>query len=203
MRRLDPSAAWSSINANYLPPSGSSLVHPHVQSAHDACGLTGQRLLVEQAQAWQERNGPYWPALVEQEATGPRWVGQIGQVAWLTPFAPCGFHEVWAVVNGAADVTDLTEPDTQALGQGLSQVLAAYRDLEPGLVQLRPDRRRAAGPRERTPGRAQGDQPVQPGPGIPQRRDLLRAAARRGADRSEPGGGGGRRPFQVLGISIS
>ncbi len=128
VRRLDPSAAWSSINANYLPPSGSSLVHPHVQSAHDACGLTGQRLLVEQGQAWQERNGPYWAALVEQEATGPRWVGHVGRVAWLTPFAPCGFHEVWAVVNGAADVTDLTEQDTQALGQGLSQVLAVYRD---------------------------------------------------------------------------
>ena len=41
VRRLDPTAQWSSINANYLPPAGSSLVHPHVQSAHDAHGLTG------------------------------------------------------------------------------------------------------------------------------------------------------------------
>ena len=32
------------------------------------------------------------------------------------------------MVTGAADVIDLTEQDTQALGQGLSQVLAAYRD---------------------------------------------------------------------------
>ena len=48
-------------------------------------------------------------------------------MAWLTPFAPTGFHEVWGVVSGAADVTDLTEQDSQALGQGLSQVLAAYR----------------------------------------------------------------------------
>ena len=128
VRRLDPEAAWSSINANYLPPSGSSLVHPHVQSAHDACGVTSQRFLVERGRAWQERSGPYWAALVEQEAAGPRWVGHTGRVAWLTPFAPSGFHEVWGVVTGAADVTDLTEQDTQDLGQGLSQVLAAYRD---------------------------------------------------------------------------
>jgi UDPglucose--hexose-1-phosphate uridylyltransferase len=128
VRRLDPAAAWSSINANFLPPSGSSLVHPHVQSAHDPCGLTGQRFLVAQGHAWQEENGPYWPALVGQEAGGPRWIGQTGRVAWLTPFAPGGFHEVWAVVTGAADVTDLTEQDTHALGQGLSRVLAAYRD---------------------------------------------------------------------------
>jgi galactose-1-phosphate uridylyltransferase len=30
------------------------------------------------------------------------------------------------VVSGAADVTELTEEDSQALGQGLSRVLAAY-----------------------------------------------------------------------------
>ncbi len=127
VRRADPAAAWSSINANYLPPSGASLVHPHLQSAHDSCGLTAQRLLVERSGAWQERRGPYWAALVDQEASGPRWVGHTGRVAWLTPFAPTGFHEVWGVVGGAADVTELTEADTQALGQGLAQVLAAYK----------------------------------------------------------------------------
>jgi UDPglucose--hexose-1-phosphate uridylyltransferase len=128
VRRLDPSAAWSSINSNYLPPSGSSLVHPHLQSAHDAHGLTGQRFLVERARAWKERHGSYWAALLDQEASGPRWVGHIGRTGWLTPFAPTGFHEVWAVVDGAADVTELTEQDARDLGQGLSQVLAAYKE---------------------------------------------------------------------------
>jgi galactose-1-phosphate uridylyltransferase len=128
VRRLDPAAAWSSVNGNYLPPAGSSLVHPHLQSAHDACGLTGQRQLVEQARAWRDRRGSsYWADLTEQEADGPRWVGRTGRVAWLTPFAPAGFHEVWAVVDGAADLTELTEQDARDLGQGLSQVLAAYR----------------------------------------------------------------------------
>ncbi len=129
VRRLDPSAVWSSVNANYLPPAGASLVHPHLQSAHDACGLTSQRLLAERAGAWQDEHGsPYWADLVGQEAGGPRWLGHTGGVAWLTPFAPTGFHEVWGVVDGAADLTELTEQDTQDLGQGLSRVLAAYRD---------------------------------------------------------------------------
>jgi UDPglucose--hexose-1-phosphate uridylyltransferase len=127
VRRLDPTAVWSSISANYLPPSGASLVHPHLQSAHDACGLTGQRVLAEQSRAWHDRHGSYWAALVDQEAGGPRWAGHVGRVSWLTPFAPTGFHEVWGVVSGAADVTELTEEDSQALGQGLSQVLAAYQ----------------------------------------------------------------------------
>ena len=127
VRRIDPAALWSSINANFLPPSGASLVHPHLQSAHDAHGLTGQRLLVEQSRAWKDRHGAYWAALLDQEASGPRWVGHIGRTSWLTPFAPTGFHEVWAVVDGAADVTELTEQDARDLGHGLSQVLAAYK----------------------------------------------------------------------------
>jgi UDPglucose--hexose-1-phosphate uridylyltransferase len=128
VRRVDPSAVWSSVNANYLPPAGSSLVHPHLQSAHDSCGVTGQRLLVEQAGAWQKRHGSsYWADLVGQEDGGPRWLGRTGRVAWLTPFAPTGFHEVWGVVDEAADLPELTEQDTGDLGQGLSRVLAAYR----------------------------------------------------------------------------
>lgn len=125
VRRVDPTATWSSINANYLPPSGSSLVHPHIQSAHDSCGLTAQRNLVRCSGAW---SGPetYWRTLVDQERSGPRWIGSIGRVAWLTPFAPSGFHEVWAIVDGAADVIDLTDEDTASLGEGLSRVFAAY-----------------------------------------------------------------------------
>jgi galactose-1-phosphate uridylyltransferase len=126
VRRYDPGAVWSSINANYLPPSGASLVHPHLQSAHDAYGLTQQRFLVDRCRAWTDGNRPYWATLVAQEEGGPRWVGRIGRVAWLTPFAPSGFNEVWAVVDGVADLTDLNEEDCRALGQGLSQVLAAY-----------------------------------------------------------------------------
>ena len=127
VRRVDPAAQWSSINANYLPPAGASLIHPHLQSAHDAHGLTGQRLLVERSRAWQERHGSYWAALVEQEAGGPRCDVQIGQLAGLTPFAPPGFADGGGVVAGAADVTELTDEDCRSLGQGLSQVLAAYQ----------------------------------------------------------------------------
>jgi UDPglucose--hexose-1-phosphate uridylyltransferase len=129
VRRFDPGAVWSSVNANYLPPAGASLVHPHLQSAHDDCGLTAQRSLTGRSAEWVKDFGSsYWADLVEQEAGGPRWVGRTGRVAWLTPFAPAGFHEVWGVVAGAGDVTELTGEDCQALGAGLSRVLAAYKD---------------------------------------------------------------------------
>jgi galactose-1-phosphate uridylyltransferase len=126
IHRIHP--MWSSINANYLPPSGSSLVHPHAQSAHDAIGTTLQRQLVERSAAWPGPD-PFWQTLLAQEQDGLRWVGQCGRVAFLTPFAPIGFHEVWGVVAGCPDVAELTEQDCADLGEGLSRVFGAYRDL--------------------------------------------------------------------------
>lgn len=119
---------WSSINANYLPPSGSSLIHPHAQSAHDDVGTTIQRQLVERSAAWPG-NRSFWDELLEQEKSGPRWVGEIGRVSFLTPFAPIGFHETWAVVPGVQSIEDLTEQDCADLGTGLSRIFGAYFDL--------------------------------------------------------------------------
>src|SRR5258706_394436 len=105
------------------PPGrgGAATAEPKTKAGLSGPG-GGQRFPVVQSRAWKQRRGcSYRAALVDQEAAGPRWVGHIGQVAWLTPFTPSGFHEVWAVLGGAADVTELTEQDTRALGQGLSQ----------------------------------------------------------------------------------
>ncbi len=127
VRKMDPSAGWGSINANYLPPSGSSLVHPHLQSAHDSCGTTAQRALVAHSAAWSGTRS-FWHELVTAEEGSPRWIGRLGRVAWFTPFAPAGFHEVWAVVPEAHDLTDLDDTDVADLGDGLSRVFAGYRE---------------------------------------------------------------------------
>src|ERR671937_2758212 len=43
----DPDAAWVSINANHMLPSGSSIFHPHLQGAVSPVPTTMQRLLAE------------------------------------------------------------------------------------------------------------------------------------------------------------
>lgn len=118
---------WSSINANYLPPSGSSLVHPHAQSAHDDFGTSTQRRLIELSDKWSGES--YWSDLIEAEEGGPRWIGQSGRVSVLTPWAPLGFHEVWAIVDGCADITDLTEYDVADLAATMSAVFGTYYEL--------------------------------------------------------------------------
>jgi galactose-1-phosphate uridylyltransferase len=42
-----PDALWVSINANHMPPSGSSIFHPHLQGSVNPVPTTAQRLLAE------------------------------------------------------------------------------------------------------------------------------------------------------------
>lgn len=126
VHRLRP--MWHSINANYLPPSGSSIIHPHAQSSHDDVGTTQQRELVQRSGAWSGTS--YWQRLVAAEEGGERWIGRVGRTAFFTPWSPVGFHEVWAVVEGCPDLVDLTEEDCRDLGTGLSAVFDAYHALD-------------------------------------------------------------------------
>lgn len=129
IRSYDSRASYSSINANYLPPSGSSLIHPHLQSSNDHVPLASQAVLIERARRHRrEGRGLLLEDYVEAEREGPRYIGRLGNAHFLAPFAPSGFREVWAVLGGGADLTDLGDEDATALAEGLAMVLAAYVD---------------------------------------------------------------------------
>ena len=127
IRAYDAQAAYSSINANYLPPSGSSLIHPHLQSSNDYVPLAMQSVLIERARRHRkEGRERLLMDYVEAEREGPRYIGRLGNAHFLTPFAPSGFREVWAVLEGGADLTDLGDDDVTAFADGLAKVIAAY-----------------------------------------------------------------------------
>jgi len=130
VRRYDPQVEYSSINANYLPASGSSLIHPHLQSSNDYVPLTTQRLFLQTAKAnpRSEDGRTVFDEYVKAAKEMGRAVADTGRIDWITPFAPLGFHEVWAVFKDLSDLTDLTDYDFDEIAYGLSKVLAAYSD---------------------------------------------------------------------------
>lgn len=127
IRTARPDLVWSSISANYLPPSGSSVVHPHLQSSHDFQPMTNQMELVEGARRYYlEDSSSYFDDLVAQEENGSRYIGKTGSVSWLTPFAPRGFQEIWGVFERIGDVHQLTQQSIADLSDGVSKVFAYY-----------------------------------------------------------------------------
>jgi UDPglucose--hexose-1-phosphate uridylyltransferase len=119
----DPSSVWWSINANQLPPSGSSIFHPHLQGSAHPVPSTTQR---EFAALASERVRRY---LELERESGERFIASRGPVDWLASFAPLGLAEIRAFVPGAASTVDLDEGAIAALASGLSAALRLYAEL--------------------------------------------------------------------------
>lgn len=117
VRAHDPSSSWASINANQLPPSGSSIFHPHLQGSVGPVASHAERVLAELPHGAVEE-------YVELERhSGERFVASRIGVDWLVSFAPAGIGEVRAFA-AAASAEVVAE-----LAAGIVCVLGAYAEL--------------------------------------------------------------------------
>lgn len=124
-----PESVYHIVNWNYMPPSGSSLIHPHLQVFSTASAPNLMRQELEAAQVYFQNHGSvYWDDLVAAEkAAQQRYLGQIGRSHWMTAFAPMGVAgDVLAVVEGARGTLELTAADLLDLADGLARVMKAY-----------------------------------------------------------------------------
>ena len=128
----DPESRFFTININFMPPAGASVVHPHIQIIGSPLPTTHHRLLMEKSLAYQRETGScYWLDLIETEKeSGQRWIGETGRTAWFTAFSPSGVNEVNAVWPHAPHFLDWDDTDIQAMANGVSRTLSTYHDLK-------------------------------------------------------------------------
>ena len=123
VQAFDPGASWATINANHLPPSGSSILHPHLQGSVDPAPSTLQAMLAEVS---TERFEDY---VATERRLGQRFIADTGRVRWLASFAPIGFNEVRGVVAGLVCPGQLDEATIAELGGGIARILNLYAEL--------------------------------------------------------------------------
>ena len=135
-RRLEaaghPESVYHIVNWNYMPASGSSLIHPHLQVFASSSLPNLLRQELSASRAYMDANGTnYWDDLVAFEKTnGERYLGDIGRVSWLSAYAPMGVAgDVIAVVDGASATMDLTEDDLDHLAAGLVRAMSVYDEM--------------------------------------------------------------------------
>jgi galactose-1-phosphate uridylyltransferase len=124
-----PESVYHLISWNYMPASGSSIIHPHLQVFASSWAPNLLREKLEAARAYLKANGTnYWDDLVEAERSNQeRFLGTIGRTAWLTVFAPLGVAgDVTAIVDGVRSTLELSEDDVSNLSLGLTKLMAAY-----------------------------------------------------------------------------
>ena len=126
-----PAVKNNAIVMNFYPPAGSTIAHPHVQALGSDLPLQATHELLEaSASYFQNHRSSYWAELVKaEERLHERYLGKLGKVHWLTPFAPMGLNESQAIVPKVSDLSSLSNEDLNGLAEGAIKVLAYYHSI--------------------------------------------------------------------------
>jgi galactose-1-phosphate uridylyltransferase len=128
-QKKHPESVYHLVNWNYMPPAGSSLIHPHLQVFATSSGPNLMREELEAAGAYMQANGSnYWVDLAKAEkADKKRFLGTIGRITWLSAYAPMGVAgDVLAIHKDALSTLELTDDDLYDMATGLTRLMAAY-----------------------------------------------------------------------------
>ncbi|GBF34958.1 hypothetical protein DCCM_4078 [Desulfocucumis palustris] len=118
---------YCSINWNYMPYAGGSLIHPHLQviSGPEPSSYDGQ--MITAANEYKENNGAnFWDDLVKIEREGERYIGKTGAADWLATFAPRALVDVTGVLPGGVSPEDLSQSALENVLEGFKKVVDYY-----------------------------------------------------------------------------
>ena len=123
---LCPVGGYASINWNFLPSAGASLVHPHMQGFSDTCPThLASRYLVASRQYYRRHGQNYWDAVKDEERASDRYL--FGdEIIWSAHAVPLGEREV----RGILPVATLGEFDgyIDLVARGILEILALFRE---------------------------------------------------------------------------
>lgn len=128
---LGERSAYGIVTWNYMPPSGASQVHPHMQViVTDTPGNQLRRELEAETRFLERHGRPYAEALLAAERGRARWLGEQGGIAWWVPFCPSSMlGDAQGVFVNRSDLGECTDTDLQDFAAFLSRLLAAYAGL--------------------------------------------------------------------------
>ena len=118
---------YPSINMNFLPSAGASMIHPHMQGLSDVRPSLIMERYLQAGQKYKEHsNRNYWEVLVDKEKDSGRYM--FGdEIVWSAHAVPCGEREI----RGILPISALRETDSyiDLMAEGILEVLAFYRSM--------------------------------------------------------------------------
>lgn len=123
---------YAFIIFNYLPPAGSTIIHPHIQVLARDRPATLQRILIENSIKYSWKYGrDFWSDLLRVEREkGVRYIGYTGDIDWISPFAPLrGILEIQGVAVGKSRPNELSDEDLISIADGISKILNFYHSM--------------------------------------------------------------------------
>lgn len=128
-RKYDPeNTSYCSINWNYMPYAGGSIIHPHLQVLAGPHPGTYDAQMYAAANKFQDRTGNnFFDRFIEIEMEQKeRYLGQTGKMHWLATFAPKHIGDVTGILPGKYTIGDLDDGDLKELAGGMIKVARYY-----------------------------------------------------------------------------
>jgi galactose-1-phosphate uridylyltransferase len=127
MRALLSIDGYASINWNFLPSAGASLLHPHMQGLSETRPSAIVECYLSAGRAYRTTYGrTYWEAVREEERISDRYL--FGdEILWSAHAVPIGEREV----RGILPISSLHEFEDyiDLLARGILEILSLYRRL--------------------------------------------------------------------------
>jgi galactose-1-phosphate uridylyltransferase len=128
---FDPLVHFFSINWNYMPPAGSSMVHAHLQPNAGEVPTNEQRLQLEGCRKYKlETNRNFWDDYIEAEKQeGERYLAEIGPTFWSLNFVPFSFlPDVRCIFSKRRSLLQFEDDDIMCFLNGLTKTLKFFVD---------------------------------------------------------------------------
>jgi UDPglucose--hexose-1-phosphate uridylyltransferase len=124
---LSRTDGYSSINWNFLPSAGASLVHPHMQGLSDSHPSRIVDIYITISEQYRKKKGRnYWDTVREQEGSSERYL--FGdEILWSAHAVPVGEREVRGILP--ISTPDEMENYVDITARGILEILSLYREL--------------------------------------------------------------------------
>jgi UDPglucose--hexose-1-phosphate uridylyltransferase len=125
----DPLVRFFSINWNYMPSAGSSIVHAHLQPSAGEVPTNALRKQLEGSRRHLlNHRRAFWEDFIDAEMqNGERTLGNIGSTFWTMSFVPASFlPDVQCIFPQLETLLEMTAEDLEYFLKGLSKILKYF-----------------------------------------------------------------------------
>jgi len=134
---FDRNQKYPSINFNFLPPSASSIIHPHIQIIQDAQPTKYTNLLFEYSKNYSQEikkmknkntsTGNYWIDLIlSEKESNERFICENDFMSWVATYSPTGKDEIMGIIKTPkTDITTFTDSECESLAKEITTALKA------------------------------------------------------------------------------
>ena len=127
----DSDAKHASINWNYLPPSGGSILHPHLHVIASERPTRYHQTAYDCGKRYFEENGTsyYNDLLATERRLQERWIGQTGSIGWMHTYAPKSHYDFTGVIEQSPTLSELNEGHWSDLAEGLLNLFQYFKQI--------------------------------------------------------------------------